>query len=146
MLAQGVTSGGTLWLRQAYTLSDFRFDGDALYGDNELPGAPRHYYRAELEYEPAAGIALSLNLEWVPRAYAVDNANTLYTRSYALLGLRAQMPIGEHWKLFLDARNLTNRSYISSTSVTHVASATRGDALFNPGEGRAVYVGLESRR
>ena len=30
----------------AYTLNDFRFDGDAKFGDNVLPGAPRHFLRS----------------------------------------------------------------------------------------------------
>src|SRR5690606_25730103 len=37
-----------LRLRQVYQFSDFRFVNDAQYGDNRLPVAPKHVYRAEL--------------------------------------------------------------------------------------------------
>ena len=39
-----------LWLNLAYTFNDFRFDNDPNFGNNLLPGAPRHYLRAELLY------------------------------------------------------------------------------------------------
>ena len=38
--ATGPTGSGST---SAYTLNDFHFDDDARFGDNELPGAPRHY-------------------------------------------------------------------------------------------------------
>ena len=47
-----------LWLNLAYTFNDFRFDNDATFGNNVLPGAPRHYLRAELLYKnPTASIS-----------------------------------------------------------------------------------------
>ena len=36
-----------IWLNLAYTFNDFRFDNDPTFGNNQLPGAPRHYLRAE---------------------------------------------------------------------------------------------------
>ena len=36
-----------LWLNVAYTFNDFRFDNDPMFGNNLLPGAPRHFVRAE---------------------------------------------------------------------------------------------------
>src|SRR5690606_39200264 len=44
-----------LWLNAAYTFNDFFFDGDDVWGDNELPGAPRHVLRAELLYKHPSG-------------------------------------------------------------------------------------------
>ena len=44
-----------LWLNMAYTLNDFRFDDDAKFGDNLLPGAPRHLLRSELLYKHPTG-------------------------------------------------------------------------------------------
>ena len=75
-----------LWLNLAYTFNDFRFDNDATFGNNLLPGAPRHYLRAELLYKHPTGFYFGPNLEWVPQAYYVDSANTLKTEAYALLG------------------------------------------------------------
>ena len=65
-----------LWLNVAYTFNDFRFDNDPNFRNNLLPGAPRHYLRAELLYKNPAGFYFGPNVEWVPQAYFVDNANT----------------------------------------------------------------------
>jgi len=141
----GLGGGGdALWLRQAYTLSDFSFDDDATYGSNDLPGAPKHDVHTELAYEHASGFGLSANLEWVPKAYYVDNSNTVKTEDYALFGLRARLPLPGDLVLFLDGRNLFDRKYISSTSAAPLARAN--STLFNPGDGRAFYVGIEMRR
>ena len=129
-----------IWLRGAYTFSDFYFDDDPTWGDNELPGAPRHYLRAELLYRHPSGFFAGPNVEWVPQAYYVDNANTLDTQPYALLGFRAGYDVGEHVSLYLDARNLTNEKYIASTSV--VAVANPDSAVFEPGNGLGVYGGV----
>ena len=75
-----------LWLNLAYTFNDFRFDNDATFGNNLLPGAPRHYLRAELLYKNPTGFYFGPNVEWVPQAYFVDSANTVKTEAYALLG------------------------------------------------------------
>ncbi|WP_086465894.1 TonB-dependent receptor family protein [Oceanibaculum nanhaiense] len=135
--------GDSLTLRQAYTFSDFHFDGDAVYGDNKLPGAPRHYYRAELRYDHPAGFYVGPNVEWVPEAYYVDNANTTETVSYALLGLKAGYNDPAGWSLFIDGRNLTDERYIASASVS--TTATPASAVFEPGFGRAVYAGVQVR-
>jgi iron complex outermembrane recepter protein len=143
-LAEGVLGGDdSLWLRQSYTWSAFRFDGDARYGDNDLPGAPRHYYRAELAYEHPSGFGLGVNVEWVPTPYFVDNVNQTKTERYVLLGAKARYRVNDRWDLFVDARNLTNRRYITSTSAVH--RATPGLTIFNPGDGLGVFVGIEGR-
>ena len=66
-----------LWFRGAYTYNDFFFDDDAVWGNNDLPGAPPHYIRAELLYKHPSGVYAGPNVEWVPVASVVDNANTL---------------------------------------------------------------------
>src|SRR5690606_9329960 len=40
------SAAGALSLRQAYTFSDFHYRDDDEFGDNRLPGLPRHYYQA----------------------------------------------------------------------------------------------------
>lgn len=42
-------------LQGNYLFNDFRFDGDTTYGDNRLPGVPRHYLRGELKYQHPSG-------------------------------------------------------------------------------------------
>lgn len=43
------------YLRQMYLFNDFKFDGDASFGNNQLAGIPRHFYKAELTYRHADG-------------------------------------------------------------------------------------------
>jgi iron complex outermembrane receptor protein len=132
-----------VWINVAYTLNDFRFDGDALYGNNVLPGAPRHYVRAEALYRHAGGFYAGPNVEWVPQAYFVDNANSLTTEPYALLNFKIGYDRGDGISGYLEGRNLFDKRYIASVSVAETANAA--SALFEPGTGRAAYAGLRSR-
>ncbi len=130
-----------LWLQVAYTYNDFFFDNDPLYGNNELPGAPPHYLRAELVYKHPSGIFFGPNIEWVPQGYFVDSANTLSTDPYAIWGLRAGYDKGERFSFYVEGRNLSNKAYIASASIINVANPML--PLFEPGTGRAVYAGLK---
>src|SRR6185312_13508471 len=47
----GGPSPDKLWLNLAYTLNDFRFDGDTKCGDKILRSAPRHFLRSEQLYK-----------------------------------------------------------------------------------------------
>ncbi|MFD1704338.1 TonB-dependent receptor family protein [Methylopila henanensis] len=132
-----------LWLNLAYTFNDFRFDGDSQFGDNELPGAPRHYVRAELLYKHPKGFYTGPNLEWVPEAYYVDSANTQKTKAYALLGAKAGYDAGGALSAYVEGRNLLDKKYISSASI--IDRATSNMPLYEPGTGRAVYAGVKYR-
>jgi iron complex outermembrane receptor protein len=135
-----------LRLRLAYTFSDFRFDGDPVFGNNQIPGVPRHYIRAELVYQPAPGFTIGPNVEAVPESYFVDNANTLTSPPYLIVGFRVAWMNEHGLSLFADARNLADRNYVSSVGVIPAATGSPAtDAQFFPGEGRAFYVGVEYR-
>jgi iron complex outermembrane receptor protein len=131
--------------RLAYTFSDFRFDGDPIYGNNQLPGAPRHYIRAEMRYAHSSGFYIGPNLEWVPEGYYVDNVNNpaFQTAPYALLGLKAGYTGFKGVEIFLDGRNLTDAKYVSNVSV--INTATPLSALYNPGDGIGVFGGVQVR-
>jgi iron complex outermembrane receptor protein len=130
--------------RLTYTYSDFQFDGDRTYRDNQLPGVPRHVLRGELRYRHASGFWVAPNMDVVPQGFYADNANTLRSNPYTLFGLRAGADLYDgRLGLFLDARNLGDRRYISSASVTTVASPT--SALFEAGYGRTIYAGVQVR-
>jgi iron complex outermembrane receptor protein len=133
-----------VWLNVAYTYSDFRYDDDATFGDNRLPGAPPHYLRAELLYKHPSGFSIGPNIEWVPRAYYVDSANTLTTEPYLLWGVRAAYDDGGRYSAYIEARNLADKAYIAATSIIDRADPATS-RLFNPGIGRAVYAGLRVR-
>jgi iron complex outermembrane receptor protein len=138
-LAVAVGEPDRIWFRAAYTYNDFYYDGDAVFANNRLPGAPPHYVRAELLYKHPSGISFGPNVEWVPVSYYVDSANTLTTEPYALLGMRAAYD-GPSYSAYIEGRNLTNKTYISSVSVTDVA--TPGLAAFWPGNGISVFAGV----
>lgn len=133
-------SGDTLMLTAAYTYSDFNFDSDPNYGDNELPGIPKHYARAELLYKQASGFYAGPNVECAPGHYFADNANSLKVDPYALLNLKAGFDTGQHWSLYVEGRNLTDKRYIATVAIAGVAGANA--EIFNPGTGRAVFGGV----
>lgn len=143
VLASLVTTGDRVWINAAYTYNDFKFDGDARYGDNELPGVPKHVLRAEALYRLPSGFYIGPNVEWAPGDYFADNANTLTVDAYALLGLRVGFDAAEGWSGYVEGRNLTDRRYISTVAIA--GTATAGSQLFNPGMGRSVYAGLRYR-
>ena len=132
-----------IWLNLAYTLNDFRFDKDRVFGNNILPGAPRHFLRAEMLYKHPLGFYFGPNVEWVPQAYFVDSANTLTTEAYAIWGLKMGFDNGGPVTAYIEGRNLSNKAYIASASI--VDRATPGFPLFEPGNGRAVFAGMRYR-
>jgi iron complex outermembrane receptor protein len=132
-----------IWLNMAYTYNDFRYDNDATFGNNRLPGAPPHYIRAELLYKHPSGYSFGPNIEWVPAAYFADSANTLATASYLIWGLRAAYDDGKNFSAYIEGRNLSDTAYIASTSI--IDRADRTSRLFNPGTGRAVFAGVRYR-
>jgi len=131
-----------VWINLAYTYNDFRFNNDATFGNNQLPGAPRHFLRAEALYKHGNGFYIGPNVEWVPQAYYVDNFNTFTTQAYAIWGLKAGVDDGTY-SMYLEARNIANTAYIASTSIARLADAT--SPLFEPGTGRAIYAGMKVR-
>jgi iron complex outermembrane receptor protein len=131
-----------VWVNLAYTYNDFRFDNDPAFGNNQLPGAPRHFLRAEALYKHANGFYIGPNVEWVPTAYYVDNVNTVTTQAYAIWGMKAGVDDGKY-SMYLEARNIANTAYIASTSIARLANAA--SPLFEPGTGRAIYAGMKVR-
>jgi len=128
-----------IWLNVAYTLNDFRYDGDATFGNNKLPGAPPQYVRAEVLYKHPAGFSVGPNVEWAPNEYYVDSANTTTTASYLLWGLRAAYDT-KTFSAYIEGRNLTDENYIAAVSI--IDRATASSRLYSPGNGRAVYAGV----
>jgi len=137
-----IQTGDTLNWQLAYTFGRFRFDNDRVYGNAAIPGIPEHYVRAKLDYANTLGWTLSPNIEYVPQGYFVDLANTLSTDPYLLLGLNASYKFSDTLRVFVDARNLTDKVYAATTGV--IVNANGADsAQFAPGEGRSVYAGVE---
>lgn len=130
-------------LNAAYTFSDFRYDNDPSMGDNQLPGQPRHYLRAELLYKHPSGVYFGPNIEWMPTSYYVDNQNNVAVDPYHLWGAKLGFDNGGRISAYIEGRNLTDEAYISSVSVASKADAN--SVLFTPGTGRAIYSGIQFR-
>ena len=129
-----------LRLRQTYTLSDFRFDGDVQYRDNDLPIVPRHFYRAELRYAHPSGWFVAPSVEWSASDIWVDFNNTTKAPSYAVWNLNAGWTVNDKVTLFVDARNLFDKAYISNVQPAITALAATG--YYWPGDGRGVFGGV----
>jgi iron complex outermembrane receptor protein len=133
--------GDTVALHGTYTYNGFRFDDDAVYGDNRLPGVAPHALHAELLYKRPDGLYAGPNIEWMPRAFYADNANRLAVDAYRLVNLRLGYEReGAGWSGYLEARNVFDKRYISSSIVVETADAN--SPLFNPGTGRSLHAGL----
>ncbi|NMY05644.1 TonB-dependent receptor [Pseudomonas sp. WS 5059] len=132
---------GRLALRQAYTFSNFHYRDDPRFGDNTLPGIPKHYYQAQLRYSHPSGFFSSLNGEYSSRV-AVDYANSYYASAYGLLGatLGYDAP-KQDWQAWVDLRNLTNQRYANTVTPgydDHGSDMARS----TPGDGMGVYAGV----
>jgi iron complex outermembrane receptor protein len=134
-------AGDALRLRAAYTYSRFVFVDDPNFGNNDLPGAPRHFLRGELRYEHASGFWIAPNVETVPHGYYVNSQNDARTQAYTTVGTRLGYTY-RPWQLsaFFEGRNLTDVTYASSVVVD---AANR--RFFEPADGRAFYGGIEWR-
>jgi iron complex outermembrane receptor protein len=131
------------WLNVVYNYNDFRFDHDAIWGNNRLPGAPPYSIRTEILYKNPNGFYAGPNVEWMPQSFYADNANTLTVDPYALLNFKVGYDKGAGWSGYIEGRNLLDTRYISTTITAGRADPTM--ALFNPGTGRAIYGGIRYR-
>lgn len=134
-----------LMFRQMYLWNNFRFDNDRSFGDNQLPGVPAHFYRAELMYEHPSGFYLGPNLEWTFQSYPVDLSNTRDAGSFVIFGLKAGYRTSKGISFYIEAKNLADQPYVATTGVIQSATALapRARNYFFPGDGRAFYAGIE---
>ena len=134
-------NAGRLALRQAYTYSNFHYRDDPRFGDNTLPGIPKHYYQAQVRYSHPSGFFSSLNGEYSSRV-AVDYANSYYASAYGLLGATVGYDAPKQdWQAWIDLRNLTNQRY--ANTVTPGYDDHGNDmARSTPGDGMGVYAGV----
>lgn len=137
----GDGAGDTLTLSQIWTMTDARFVNDPVYGGNRIAALPPHVLRTTLAYRRPDGFFISPSLDWVPVGAFADHANTLKVPGYALIGLQAGIDLGRGVSVYIDARNLANRRYISDIGA--ITDARRvSTSVFYPGEGRAVFAGV----
>ncbi len=145
---RGIEAGFSLAFREnwqgrlSYQLNDFRFDGDANYGDNDIPGVPRQVANAELMYRFLEGRVYAGPTLTAASSAWVDHRNTLKAPGYAVYGLKVGQQVNAALSWFLEGRNLGDKAYAATTGVAIDASNPPNQRLFNPGDGRSVYAGL----
>jgi len=127
-------SANALW-------NHFRFRDDAVYGNNALPGIPKYFGRAQAGWRFAQGTLLALQAEG-SSGYPIDFTNSFGAKRYVIWGLRASGDVVEGLSWFVDGRNLSDKHYASATGVVRNAGGA-DTAQFMPGDGRAVYAGLD---
>lgn len=137
-------NGDKLNLRQVYTYSDFYYRHDATFGDNQLPGIPKHVYQGELQYEQPSGFYTGVNVQSVSRT-AVDYANTFYAPSYTIYGANVGFEApSKKWKVSLDLKNLADKKYVTAVQPAYNVQGQDTAALY-PGDGIGAYVAVEYR-
>ncbi|HVO15593.1 MAG TPA: TonB-dependent receptor [Alphaproteobacteria bacterium] len=134
-------AGDTLTIGQLWNWSDFAFRNDPQYGNNRIPGVPQHLLRTTVSYTRAGGFYFSPNLDWVPNGAWVDYANTLKAPGYMLVGLQTGYNFDNGLSLYLDARNLANKRYVTDFGAVTNAQ-TANTAVFYPGDGRSLFLGM----
>jgi iron complex outermembrane receptor protein len=139
VLAQNLFGGGRLSGRAAYTYSDFRFVDDPDYGDNVLPGAPRHLVRAELRFDAPGGFWLAPAIDASPSSYFVDSANTASNARYVVWNMTAGWD-GPVFGLFLQFTNIGDTVYSAAVQVDNDLGR-----YFEPADGRSVAGGIRWR-
>ena len=139
---QANRSGDRLSLDQSYTLNDFHFDENAVFGNNRIAGIPIHVYEAQLLYEGPFGFYAGPNVQCNLSRYPVDHANTLFADAYALFGFRAGFRQHKGLSVFLEANNLTDERYASAIDAIADARGGEPPRIFHPGDGRSFYGGV----
>ncbi len=122
----------------------FRFDGDPVYGDNRMAGAPPHTGGAEASYAQVRGGFVAAEITWVAGRTPVDHAGLLGYGGQGVLNAR----IGWRWDrrltVFFSGRNLLDRVFPASTAgVLDQARSPATTVIFLPAAGRAASFGLE---
>lgn len=138
--------GPWVWSISA-TLNDFRFDGDPAFADNRIAGLPTAFGTTELRWNGSDHWYVAPSVQAATRTW-VDHANTVESPGYALINVRIGQRPEHGWGWFLEGRNLADRAYIATTGVIRTAvvnGQVTDPAQFLPGDGVAVYAGLEYR-
>ncbi|WP_216937030.1 MULTISPECIES: TonB-dependent receptor [unclassified Acinetobacter] len=132
---------GELRLQQAYTLSDFHYKNDPLFGKNQLPGIPKHLYQAQLSYALNNGLYIGLNTEYASKM-AHDYANSRFSDGYQIWGIDlGYVPENQSWKTWINFKNITDEKY-AALVIPGYNDQGADLARSSPGEGFSTYAGV----
>lgn len=141
----GINGAVTPWLNvaAAYTYNDFTFDDDDFFGDNDIPSIPRNFANAEFIFHNQSGFSIGPTIQYADSHY-VDFANTVSNDSYVIYGLKAAYQANNWLKVFFEARNLENETFVSNTgTAADLGGDPNADDVFNPGIDRSFFTGVE---
>lgn len=132
--------GYAISYRQAYTLSDFHYKDDPVFGSNRLPGIPEHYYQGQLRVDTTLGFYAAGNVTVSSNVWD-DYANSTRTPGYSVFGVTLGYE-NKNWTTFLNFNNLTNKHYANTVSPTYNNKGV-DTAQLTPGDGFGVFAGVE---
>lgn len=135
--------GAGVSARVGYALVDARFDDfvtpDGDRSGNRVPGVAPHSVNGAVRWA-SAGARLAVEGRWVD-AIAVDDANTASSPAYTVVDLRGASPAlplaGATVELLGGVDNVLDTEYVASVVVNAF-----GGRYYEPGPGRAVFVGV----
>lgn len=149
--------GDSIFTNLVWNYADFRFDGDAVFGNQRLPVIPEHQVFAELGYQHASGFFTSVNMRYMgERRTTFDGSggDAYVVPDYTLLGAKIgwQSP-DKSWSAFIEGHNLTDEAYVADFAATPTVLRSGGSPFaplvaspsVRPGDGRAVYGGITTR-
>ena len=140
-------TGDHIDLHTVYNYSNFYFN-EGIYKDHQIAGIPKHYIASALEYTHPSGAYLAMNLEYLPEKTPTDHQNTVFQKSYQLLGFKAGFS-HQNWGVFIEGKNITDQTYASSYLIRDVVTNPPPPALtpanvttFIPGVGINFTLGV----
>jgi iron complex outermembrane receptor protein len=133
-------AGNDVQFRNSYTHNAFSYRHDSVYGHNQLPSLPRHFYQGELLFEQKVGFYFGVDLRYLSHYY-VDFANSLRAPSAAIWGAKAGYQTAKGWRLFVDLKNLGNKRYATATNTAYNLKGV-DSPNFYVGDGFSVYGGV----
>ncbi len=121
-----------------HTYEKWVIPGSADFSGNEMEAAPRVIANTRLSWQPAP--ENRVQLEWLRLgSYWMDQANTTKYGGYNLYNLRVNWRLAKNVDLFGSIRNLSDRRYADSASISS------NTPVFSPGLPRTAYLGLEAK-
>lgn len=142
-IAAAADAGRGTRVTVSYAFTDARFREftvrDVDHSGNRVPGVSPHRLDASVSRRAPAGWSVGLDAAF-RSATPVDDANAHEAGGYLLLDAGGTLPFrvaGSRTELVLGVTNLTDRLYASSFVVNAF-----GGRFYEPGPGRAAYVGL----
>lgn len=87
--------------------------GDALREGKRVPNVSRHQVTVGMTLGSLDSVQLTVMGRYLSRQFA-DDLNTQAISDFVVVDASLQKNLGRHWRLTLDAENLTDRSYIAT--------------------------------